>query len=88
MDFRYDDYFGSKPLTGYERLMYECMLGDATLFQRANMVEAGWKVVAPIQAAWNANKAEDFPNYEAGSWGPEASDQLLAADGFSWRNCE
>ena len=88
MNFRYDDYFGSKPQTGYERLMYECMLGDATLFQRADMVEASWKVVAPIQAAWNANKAEDFPNYEAGSWGPKASDQLLAADGFQWRNGE
>jgi len=88
MDFCYKDYFGSKPQTGYERLLYECMLGDATLFQRADMVEASWSVVAPIQAAWNATAATSFPNYAAGSWGPAEADELLARDGHHWRNCE
>lgn len=87
MEFAYDDYFGSKPQTGYERLMYECMLGDATLFQRADMVEASWKVVAPIQAAWNDGSVDSLPRYESGSWGPAESDELLARDNYSWRNC-
>ena len=54
MDFDYVDYFGERPSTGYERLLYDCMIGDATLFQRADMVEAGWSVVAPILDVWKA----------------------------------
>jgi glucose-6-phosphate 1-dehydrogenase len=87
MDFQYKDYFGSNPSTGYERLLYDCMLGDATLFQRADMIEAGWKVVEPVQDVWNALPPRDFPNYPAGSWGPEESDELTANDGFKWRRC-
>ena len=54
MDFRYADYFGTEPSTGYERLLYDCMIGDATLFQRADMVEAGWSVVEPVLDVWKA----------------------------------
>ncbi|HJY81753.1 MAG TPA: glucose-6-phosphate dehydrogenase, partial [Candidatus Binatia bacterium] len=85
MDFRYTDYFGSTPSTGYERLMYDCMIGDATLFQRADMVEAGWSVVAPILDVWKALPPRQFPNYATGTWGPKAADELLERDGRQWR---
>lgn len=84
MNFDYEDYFGDVPSTGYERLLHDCMMGDATLFQRADQVEAGWAVVAPIQEAWANSPPPDFPNYEAGTWGPKAADELLARDGHSW----
>ena len=84
MNFDYEDYFGDVPSTGYERLLHDCMVGDATLFQRADQVEAGWAVVAPIQEAWANSPPPDFPNYEAGTWGPKAADELLARDGHSW----
>jgi len=86
MDFDYADYFGDQVATGYERLLYDCMIGDATLFQRADMVEAGWSIVTPILDVWNAIPARDFPDYAAGSWGPEESDVLLARDGREWKN--
>ena len=85
MDFRYADYFGSKPSTGYERLLYECMIGDATLFQRADMVEAAWSVVQPILDVWRALPPRNFPNYPAGSWGPWEANDLLERDGRQWR---
>lgn len=85
MDFRYADYFGSKPSTGYERLLYECMIGDATLFQRADMVEASWSVVQPILDVWQALPPRNFPNYPAGSWGPWEANDLLERDGRQWR---
>ena len=88
MDFAYVDYFGSEPSTGYERLLYDCMIGDATLFQRADMVEAGWSAVAPILDVWKALPARSFPNYDAGSWGPKEADDLLKRDGRSWRAIE
>jgi glucose-6-phosphate 1-dehydrogenase len=85
MDFRYADYFGSKPSTGYERLLYECMVGDATLFQRADMVEASWSAVQPILDVWQALPPRNFPNYPAGSWGPWEASELLERDGRQWR---
>ncbi len=84
MDFDYEDYFGDTPSTGYERLLHDCMVGDATLFQRADQVEAGWAVVDPIQKAWTETTATKFPNYTAGSWGPDEADQLLRQDGREW----
>jgi glucose-6-phosphate 1-dehydrogenase len=84
MSFNYADYFSAPSQTGYERLLYDCMLGDATLFQRADMVEAAWRVVAPIQNVWTALEPRDFPNYSAGTWGPEAADDLLKRDGRTW----
>ena len=85
MDFDYADYFGATPSTGYERLLYDCMLGDATLFQRADMVDAAWRVVNPIQDVWAALPARNFPNYPAGSWGPREADELLEREGRQWR---
>jgi glucose-6-phosphate 1-dehydrogenase len=86
MDFNYVDHFGEQISTGYERLLYDCMIGDATLFQRADMVEASWRIVTPILDVWNAIPARDFPNYPAGSWGPKDADLLLQTDGRSWKN--
>jgi glucose-6-phosphate 1-dehydrogenase len=88
MNFEYADYFGSQPSTGYERLLYDCMIGDATLFQRADMVEAGWQVVSPALDVWKALPPRSFPNYAAGSWGPKDADDLLERDGRHWRNFE
>ena len=85
MDFRYADDFGSTPSTGYERLLYDCMTGDATLFQRADMVEAAWSVVAPILDVWKALPPRNFPNYAAGTWGPKEADELIERDGRRWR---
>ncbi len=85
MKFDYEDYFGKTPSTGYERLIYDCMTGDATLFQRADMVEAGWSVITPILDVWRALPPRSFPNYPAGSWGPKEADDLLARDGRHWR---
>jgi glucose-6-phosphate 1-dehydrogenase len=85
MSFKYSDYFGAAPSTGYETLLLDCMIGDPTLFQRADTVDAGWRVVDPILDEWKSNPASDFPNYAAGSWGPDAADQLLARDGRKWR---
>ena len=88
MDFNYIDHFGEQMSTGYERLLFDCMIGDATLFQRADMVEASWRVVTPILDVWNAIPARRFPNYPAGSWGPEEADHLLEAEGRRWKNEE
>ena len=86
MDFNYVDHFGEQISTGYERLLYDCMIGDATLFQRADMVEASWSIVSPILDVWHAIPARTFPNYESGSWGPEESDEMLARDKRKWKN--
>jgi glucose-6-phosphate 1-dehydrogenase len=76
------------PSTGYETLIYDCMIGDATLFQRADNIEAGWRAVQPILDFWASKAPEDFPNYVAGGDGPPAADALLARDGRAWRPLE
>jgi len=86
MSFNYTDYFNATPQTGYERLLYDCMLGDATLFQRSDMVETAWHVVAPILDVWDALPPRRFPNYAAGTWGPAEADELLAKDHRHWSN--
>ncbi|MGA9041808.1 MAG: glucose-6-phosphate dehydrogenase [Terriglobales bacterium] len=88
MNFNYADYFGTTPSTGYERLLHDCMIGDQTLFQRADMVEAGWCVVSPVLDVWKALPPRYFPNYAAGTWGPKEADELLERDGRHWRNFE
>jgi glucose-6-phosphate 1-dehydrogenase len=85
MDFQYAERFGSSIATGYERLLHDAFLGDQTLFQRADMVEAGWNIVAPVLDVWGALAARDFPNYAAGTWGPRDSFELLSRDGRRWR---
>jgi glucose-6-phosphate 1-dehydrogenase len=84
MDFRYGSSFGVKPPEAYERLLLDCMLGDSTLYARRDMVERGWEIVTPILEAWK-EPAPDFPNYEAGSWGPQAAFELIQRDGREWR---
>ena len=86
MDFDYERYFHQPPNTGYETLIYDCMIGDSTLFQRADNVESAWRAVKPIMDAWAQSPASNLPNYEAGSAGPSAADGLLAGDGFKWRS--
>jgi glucose-6-phosphate 1-dehydrogenase len=85
MDFDYARTFGNRPSTGYERLLYECMLGDATLFQRADMSELGWSVLSPVQEAWAKNK-DPLPEYAAGSMGPDEATEMLSLDGRHWHN--
>ena len=85
MSFEYAKYFGADPYTGYEVLLYDCMIGDATLFQRADMVEAGWRILDPVLDVWKALPARNFPNYASGSWGPKESDDLMERDGRHWR---
>ncbi len=86
MDFRYGASFGVQLAEAYERLILDCILGNTTLYARKDMTERGWELVMPILDEWAAHKAEaDFPNYEAGSWGPEASFALLEAQGRRWR---
>src|SRR5690349_18823888 len=85
MKFRYKDYFKAEPATGYETLIYDCMIGDNILFQRADSVEAGWQAVQPFLDAWKKAGAKGLEKYQAGSEGPEEADELLARDGRSWR---
>ena len=88
MSFEYSKYFGEAAYTGYEVLLYDCMIGDATLFQRADMVEAGWSIVDPVLDVWKALPPRRFPNYAAGAWGPKESDELLQRDGRTWRTIQ
>jgi glucose-6-phosphate 1-dehydrogenase len=85
MKFRYKDYFQVEPTTGYETLIYDCMIGDNILFQRADSVEAGWQAVQPFLDAWKKAGAKGLQPYKAGSTGPEAADELLKRDGRNWR---
>ncbi len=85
MAFAYEDYFATAPATGYETLLYDCMVGDQTLFHRADMVEAGWSVVAPVLEAVEASPAARLHDYAAFSQGPAKADTLLAKDGRQWR---
>ena len=85
MKFAYADYFGKSSNTGYETLLFDCMVGDPTLFKTADAVEAGWRIVQPVLDAWANKKPEHFPSYAAGSWGPDCGTELLARDGRRWR---
>src|SRR5579863_7178778 len=85
MNFSYADAFGKSSANGYERLLLDAMLGDQTLFAHRDGVETTWALYTPILEAWAAKKPETFPNYAAGSWGPDCSDELLKRDGHTWR---
>jgi glucose-6-phosphate 1-dehydrogenase len=84
MNFSYADEFGKSSANGYERLLLDAMLGDGTLFAEKEGVETTWALMTPILEAWKANPPKDFPNYEAGSWGPDCADELLKRDGRKW----
>jgi len=85
MDFTYGSAFATDAPDAYETLLLDAMLGDASLFTRADEVEAAWGTVTPIVDAWLDAAPPDFPNYEAGTWGPAASDDLIERDGRRWR---
>jgi glucose-6-phosphate 1-dehydrogenase len=86
MTFNYQDYFDTPPATGYENLIYDCMIGDAILYPRADGIEAGWRAVQPFIDAWRASPAQGLVTYRAGGEGPVEADQLLARDGRRWRS--
>ena len=85
MDFNYGTGFGVASAPAYERLVGDAMRGDATLFTRWDAVERAWEIVMPVLEGWTSTRAEDFPNYAAGTQGPSSSDALLAGDGREWR---
>ena len=85
MDFRYGSYFGIAPPEAYERLIYDCMLGDSTLFAREDEVFHSWRLLTPVLEDWAKNPPQDFPNYPSGSWGPKTADALIKKDGRKWR---
>lgn len=84
MQFYYKEAFKASPPEAYETLLLDVMRGDATLFMRADQTEAAWAVISPILEVWEAVKSTDFPNYPAGSWGPEQADILIAQDANTW----
>jgi len=84
MDFNYGSSFGERSPTDYETLLVDALIGDPTLYTRQDMVEASWAVVEPIANVWRETRY-DFPNYAAGTWGPRASDEMLARRGHAWR---
>jgi glucose-6-phosphate 1-dehydrogenase len=85
MDFTYGSAFQTDSPDAYETLILDALLGDASLFTRADEVEEAWSIVDPIIGAWAEQGVPDFPNYEAGTWGPEAAEDLLAREGRRWR---
>jgi glucose-6-phosphate 1-dehydrogenase len=86
MDFRYGSAFGVTGGDAYDRLLLDCMMGDQTLFTRADEVEAAWRVVTPALAAWDAPANPDsVPQYEAGTWEPAEAEQMINRDGRRWR---
>jgi glucose-6-phosphate 1-dehydrogenase len=85
MRFDYKDYFEAAPSTGYETLIYDCMIGDTTLFKRAEEIEAGWRIVQPLLESWSGGRNDPPSSYPAGSEGPAEADELLARDRRQWR---
>jgi glucose-6-phosphate 1-dehydrogenase len=84
MRFSYQEAFEASRGTGYEVLLYNCMIGDATLFSRTDLVETAWRVAQPLLDLWSSTTPEDFPNYPAGTWGPKAAFDLIERDGRRW----
>ena len=85
MDFNYAAAFGTSSANGYERLLLDAMLGDATLFAHRDGVEATWALYTPVLEAWAAAQPKNFPNYDSGSWGPKQADELMTRDGRRWQ---
>jgi glucose-6-phosphate 1-dehydrogenase len=85
MDFRYGSTFGGSGPEAYERLILDAMLGDPTLFARADEVNTAWRFVTPILQEWASAPPQDFPNYAAGTWGPTSAFELIEREGRSWR---
>jgi glucose-6-phosphate 1-dehydrogenase len=85
MDFRYGSYFGGSPPEAYERLIWDCMQGDSTLFARADEVAQSWSIYTPLLEYWKTHQTINFPNYASGSWGPKEADAMIEQDKRSWR---
>jgi len=85
MRFKYKDYFKIAPSTGYETLIYDCMIGDNILFQRADSIEAGWQAVQPFIDAWKQAGGDGLALYRAGTDGPREAHELIERDGRRWR---
>jgi glucose-6-phosphate 1-dehydrogenase len=88
LDFSYAQFGPTPRATGYERLLHDVMIGDTGLFHRADLVEESWRIATPILDVWASLPPRDFPNYDAGTWGPAASHELLTRDGRRWVNPE
>jgi glucose-6-phosphate 1-dehydrogenase len=84
MHFSYAEEFKKPSPEAYETLLWDIMLRDQTLFMRADQVEAAWRILAPVLNYWAENPPEDFPNYAAGTWGPEEAEGLISSDGRYW----
>jgi glucose-6-phosphate 1-dehydrogenase len=84
LDFHYGEVFGSEPPEAYERLLLDAIHGDATLYARGDWVEQAWEILTPVMAAWAAMAAPEFPNYDAGTWGPAEAARILTG-GATWR---
>jgi len=85
MDFHYTDLTDTNLLKAYEKLLLDCMLGDSTLFIRADAVEACWRFIQPILDEWEENPEIKVYGYPAGTWGPECADDLITGKDFNWR---
>jgi len=85
MDFTYGSAFSVDSPDAYETLILDALQGDASLFTRADEVEEAWSIVDPIVESWATSPAPDVPNYDAGTWGPDAAEQLMVRDGRRWR---
>jgi glucose-6-phosphate 1-dehydrogenase len=85
MDFRYGSSFGGEAPEAYERLLLDAMLGDSTLFIRSDDVEYSWRLIDPLLAEWQRTPAPEFPNYDAGTWGPAEADRLFQGTNHTWR---
>ncbi len=86
MDFSYQELFGIRPPEAYERLLLDCLMGDATLFTRADEVRAQWAFTSNILDAWNTYRVSNLPVYEAGTWGPPGADEFIHSDKREWRS--
>jgi glucose-6-phosphate 1-dehydrogenase len=85
MRFKYSEYFRADTTTGYETLLYDCMIGDASLFQRADTIESAWRIIQPILDEWKGNRSDPLPLYPAGSEGPDEADIMIGRNGRRWR---
>lgn len=88
LDFSYKQFGEQNAATGYETLLYDCMIGESSLFHRYDSVDASWQICNPILDVWGALPARDFPNYDAGTWGPDAANKLLENSGHHWHYYE
>ena len=84
MSFCYRDAFASALPEAYDRLLLDVLLEDQSLYPRADEIESSWKFIDPVLAHWGSHRPPEFPNYQAGTWGPRAADELIAADGRQW----